>query len=250
MSEPIPANAFPRISFGIIVLNGEPFTRYCIEALYPHAHQIIVAEGAIEGSKAFTREDRHSTDGTYETLRDLKENHDPEDKLIIVHHPDGYWEDRDDQSRAYAREATGDYLWQVDIDEFYLPGDIAKVRRILRDDPSITGGSFRWLMCWGSEAYRVDGTFFRRGDGDVNRLMKWGEGYEYGNHYVGPRSTAPDGTPMTEVNWKPAPWWLAHGIWMFHPSLVFPSQVLQKTNPSSLEAMSLLHAQDQSPDRP
>ena len=36
---------FPRISFGIIVLNGEPFTRYNLRALYPFAHQIIVAEG-------------------------------------------------------------------------------------------------------------------------------------------------------------------------------------------------------------
>ena len=36
----------PRVSFGIIVLNGEPFTRYALRALYPFAHQIIVAEGA------------------------------------------------------------------------------------------------------------------------------------------------------------------------------------------------------------
>ena len=40
-----------KITFGIIVLNGEPFTRYCIRALYPHAHEIIVAEGA-HGEKA------------------------------------------------------------------------------------------------------------------------------------------------------------------------------------------------------
>lgn len=36
----------PRITFGMIVLNGEPFTRYNLRALYPFAHEIIVVEGA------------------------------------------------------------------------------------------------------------------------------------------------------------------------------------------------------------
>ena len=38
--------SIPRITFGIIVLNGEPFTRYNLQALYPFAHEIIVVEGA------------------------------------------------------------------------------------------------------------------------------------------------------------------------------------------------------------
>ena len=43
------AVTWPRISFGIIVFNGEPFTRYCLRALYPFAHEIIVVEGGHEG---------------------------------------------------------------------------------------------------------------------------------------------------------------------------------------------------------
>ena len=35
----------PSITFGMIVLNGEPFVRYNLRALYPFAHQIIVVEG-------------------------------------------------------------------------------------------------------------------------------------------------------------------------------------------------------------
>ena len=34
----------PRVTFGIIVLNGEPFTRYCLRALYPFAYEIIVVD--------------------------------------------------------------------------------------------------------------------------------------------------------------------------------------------------------------
>ena len=37
----------PRVTYGIIVLNGEPFTRYCLRSLYPFAHEIIVVEGAV-----------------------------------------------------------------------------------------------------------------------------------------------------------------------------------------------------------
>jgi len=28
---------FPKIAFGIIVLNGEPFARYCLTSIYPFA---------------------------------------------------------------------------------------------------------------------------------------------------------------------------------------------------------------------
>ncbi len=34
----------PLISFGLIVLNGEPFTRYSIQQVYQYAHEIIVVD--------------------------------------------------------------------------------------------------------------------------------------------------------------------------------------------------------------
>ena len=43
----------PRVTFGIIVLNGEPFTRYCLRALYAFAHEIIVVEGKIALDRDF-----------------------------------------------------------------------------------------------------------------------------------------------------------------------------------------------------
>ena len=38
--------SLPRVIFDIIGFNGEPFTRDCLRALYPFAHEILVAEGA------------------------------------------------------------------------------------------------------------------------------------------------------------------------------------------------------------
>jgi len=37
----------PKITFGIIILNGESFTRYNLRSLYPFAYQIIVVEGVV-----------------------------------------------------------------------------------------------------------------------------------------------------------------------------------------------------------
>jgi hypothetical protein len=62
----------PKITFGIIVLNGEPFTRYCLRALYPFAHEILVVEGAAPAAAEAATPDGHSTDGTLETLYRFK----------------------------------------------------------------------------------------------------------------------------------------------------------------------------------
>src|SRR3546814_9140868 len=64
----------PRITFGMIVLNGEPFLRYNLRSLYPYAHQIIVAEGAAPGARNIATPQGHSRDGTLEVLRRSEEH--------------------------------------------------------------------------------------------------------------------------------------------------------------------------------
>ena len=145
----------PRVTFGLIVLNGEPFTRYNLRALYPHAHQIIVVEGAARAARAVATPDGHSRDGTLGILRRFQEEEDPQSKVTVVTaedegHGDGFWPgEKDEQSQAYARRATGDYLWQVDIDEFYRAEGIDVVLAMLRADPSISAVSVRQMTFWG-----------------------------------------------------------------------------------------------------
>jgi hypothetical protein len=171
----------PRITFGIIVFNGEPFTRYCLRSLYPFAHEIIVAEGATRAAAGLTTASGHSTDGTLETLRRFKAQEDPEGKVQIVAR-EGFWSEKDEQSQAYAERATGDYLWQVDIDEFYKAEDMAAVVDMLRKDPQITAVSFKQVTFWGGFDYLVDGWYLRRGAAIYHRLFRWGEGYRYVRH--------------------------------------------------------------------
>ncbi len=222
---------WPRISFGIIVLNGEPFIRYNLRALYPFAHQIIVVEGAAPAAADVATADGHSRDGTLASLRQFKATEDPENKLHIVTRS-GFWSEKDEMSQAYARLATGDYLWQVDIDEFYKSEDMQVVLTMLRADPSITAVFFKQLSFWGGFDYISDSWYLRQvqeqGPGIVPRIFKWGAGYHYAAHrpVVVCDDRGRDLRHVRPVNGKD----LAHkGIYMYHYSLVFPHQVLDKS---------------------
>jgi glycosyltransferase involved in cell wall biosynthesis len=150
----------PKITFGIIVLNGEPFVRCNLRSLYSFAHEIIVVEGGSPNAAADTTEDGHSVDGSLETLLRFKAEEDPEDKIQIITR-ESFWTEKDEQSKAYAERATGDYIWQVDIDEFYHPEDIEKILKMLAINPSISGVSFYWRNFWGGFDYLVDGWRYR-----------------------------------------------------------------------------------------
>jgi len=215
----------PRISFGIIVLNGEPFTRYCLRQIYPHAHEIIVVEGG--SSKAVeVAPNGHSTDGTLEILEKFKRFEDPEDKVRIVTKA-GFWEEKDEQSRAYADQATGDYLWQVDIDEFYRHRDIELVREMLADK-SYDAVSFKQHTFWGSLGIVVD-SFRLRADGwdEYHRLFRWGNGYRYVKHRP-PTVVDNQNVDLRKKKWMRGRTLEKRDIVLFHYSLLFPRQVAEK----------------------
>lgn len=224
---------YPRITFGIIVLNGEPFTRYCLRSIYPYAYEIIVVEGGHEDSKSVCTSDGHSIDGTLETLYKFKKEEDPEDKLIIVTR-NGFWpkkdelgNDRTPQSRAYAERAKGDYLWQIDIDEFYKDEDIVKVIEMITKDPEITVISFPVINFWGDINYTVDSWELRRGLMYVQRIFKWSPNYYYLTHEP-PTVVDENKVDLRTKKWITAKKMRRMGIYMYHYSLLFPWQVEQK----------------------
>jgi hypothetical protein len=219
---------FPRVSFGIIVLNGEPFTRYCLQALYPFAHEIIVVEGAAPGAANVATPDGHSMDATLETIQRFINEEDPQQKVQLVTR-DGFWSEKDEMSQAYAVRATGDYLWQVDVDEFYKAEDMQKVLDILQREPSITAVSFKMLTFWGGFDYLCDGWYLQSGAEIYHRLFKWGSGYSYVTHRP-PTVHDEHGRDLRTLTWLDG-YTLArkYGILMYHYSLVFPKQVSNKT---------------------
>jgi hypothetical protein len=225
----------PKVTFGMIVLNGEPFIRYNLRSLYPFAHQIIVVEGAAPGAAHIATPDGHSKDGTLDVLRDFQTHEDPEHKLSILTaedegHPDGFWaSEKEGQSQAYAKHATGDFLWQVDVDEFYMPEDIRTILEMLRCDESITALSFKQITFWGGFDYITDGWYLRRGwcaDG-IHRIFKWGAGYRYISHRPVTVYNAQD-EDLHRLHWVNGNVLARKGIYMYHYSLIFPKQVFEK----------------------
>ncbi|MCI0448099.1 hypothetical protein L0152_33385 [bacterium] len=121
--------SLPRISFGIIVLNGEPFilqsarsisicsSNYSCGRILYCRHNISTADG-------------HSTDNTLEILHQFKPEEDPDNKVQIITR-DGFWNEKDEQSQSYAGKSRM-------IDEFYKPGDMTAVINMIQEDPSIS----------------------------------------------------------------------------------------------------------------
>lgn len=227
-------NIAPRITFGMIVLNGEPFVRYNLRALYPFAHQIIVVEGAAPAAAGIATAGGHSRDGTLKSLKEFKAHEDPEDKLLIVTaedegHPNGFWPgEKHEQSQAYARRATGDYLWQVDVDEFYQPRDMQTVMEMLRSDPAITAVSFKTITFWGGFDYLTDGWYLRRGADVFHRLFQWRPGHRYTTHRP-PTVADANGGDLRNIRWVDGEALMKRGIRMYHYSLLFPRQVMEKS---------------------
>jgi glycosyltransferase involved in cell wall biosynthesis len=229
----IKKNELPKITFGIIVLNGEPFIPYCLRSIYPFAHEIIVVEGGHEDAKSVCTSDGHSSDSTLKTLYKFKDEEDSENKLTIVTR-NGFWpkkdelgRDRTPQSRAYAEIVTGDYLWQIDIDEFYKKEDMISILKMLYNDPSIAAISFKQKSFWGGIDYISESYALLRNKGGWNRIFKWGNGYKYLTHEP-PTVLDEKGIDLHKKRWISGEIMKRKRIYMYHYSLLFPWQVKQK----------------------
>ena len=223
----------PKVTFGVIVLNGDPFIPYTLRSIYPFAHEIIVVEGAAPGAVNIATAQGHSTDRTLEALRRFRAEQDPDGKVVIVSaedegHPDGFWPgEKDEQSRAYAKRATGDYLWQVDIDEFYRPEDMVAILTMLRDDPAIGHVSFKQIAFWGNFDTTVDGYYLMSGADIFYRLFKWGPDYCYVTHRP-PTVADETGRDLASGKRLLGNTLARQGIYLYHYSLLFPKQVTEK----------------------
>lgn len=222
-----------KITFGIIVLNGEPFTRYNLRALYPFAHEIIVVEGSSLNAAISARSDGHSVDGTLEILRQFKIDEDLDQKITIVTaedegYSDGFWPgEKDEQSQAYAKRATGNWLWQVDIDEFYREDDMERVIDLLTTTPSITAVTFPEIPFWGSFDVRCDGILLRLEYSKVHRLFKWEYGYTMITHRP-PTVINTEGENLRDIHWIDDKAMERLEVYLYHYTQLFPQQVSRK----------------------
>lgn len=204
--------------------------RYNLRALYPFAYQIIVIEGACPSARNICSRDGHSLDDTLSELYRFQAEEDPEKKLIVITaedegHPNGFWTEKDEMSQAYTKYVTGNYLWQIDSDEFYRPEDMRDVIDMLSEDPAITAITFPMKTFWGGLDYFVDGFFLRQFV--VHRVFAWKRGYVYNTHRP-PTVIDENGKNLRDIKWITASEMAAKGVFLYHYELLFPKQVREK----------------------
>jgi hypothetical protein len=215
----------------MIVLNGEPFTRYSLRSIYPFASQIVVVEGACRAAASVATPNGHSRDGTLDVLRRFRDEEDPDHKLVLVTaeddgHPDGFWPgEKHEMSQAYARRATGDWLWQVDSDEFYLTEDMERIAQELLANPKISRIDFPMRTFSAAPWLEIDGFLLKTFC--VRRVFAWRPTYRMSTHRP-PTVVDGDGRDVSSRNPLSARFHLRQGIYMYHYEQLFPKQVREK----------------------
>lgn len=221
----------PDITIGIIVFNGMPFLPYCIEQWDNIAKEVVVVEGSTLWSKACARIDGHSSDGTLEFLKDVIKDK-PYIKLITAEDygsRDGTWKgEKNQMCSSFVDHVTGEWLWLVDVDEFYLEDTVHRILDILKSE-DISGISMVLKTFWGSPYIQVVGRYVSdlEWGGSARRIFKWEKGYRYITHRP-PTVVDCNGVDITTLNWITPQEALKHNLWCFHYPFLFHSQVVWK----------------------
>ncbi len=211
------------ISYVMNVLNGQPFLTAQLRSIYPYAHQIVIVEGAYTRFSHAATVDGHSLDDTLNAIRAFP---DPEHKITLIVR-DGFWEERCEMCNGFLPPVSGDVIWQVDADEFYLPETHRAVARWFESDPTLDRVSFRVREFFASPRYEIAGAAHAAGLGDVRRVHRFAPGDRW-NSQRPPTLAHADGSEKPIRNEIPAAATAADGHFLFHPTLLFRKQFFDK----------------------
>ena len=206
-----------KITFGMIVFNGDQVLEEAIASVYPYAHQILVAEGPVgywQGQGYAT-----SMDNTNDILDNFP---DPDKKIKIVH---SRYLEKDDQCNAYMEflDDETDYIWNLDCDEVFKPEDIEKVINLLETE-RYTSVGFKSLSFYGGFDRYLTG--FEE-NAEFMRIRKVYPGSYWQTHRP-PTIAHKINDPWPEKHLDFNKLADEHGVRMYHYSYVFPDQVFNK----------------------
>jgi len=132
-------------------------------------------------------------------------------------------------SQAYAKRATGEVLWQIDVDEFYKPEDMENVIRKLSQSNEIRAVSFNCLYFWGGLGYVMDGFSFRTGDQTIHRVFTWDRDSRYTSHRP-PTVVDGAGRDLKSLRWLSDVETKKMGIHLYHYDMILPKQAANKSS--------------------
>jgi hypothetical protein len=213
-----------RVSAVMIVLNGMPWLPYLLRNLYPHVDEWVIVEGAQAHIRSVADEQGHSLDDTVQVIKNFP---DPARKIRLIQQ-DRHWVDRDEMFAVGTAQLHGDYLWQIDVDEFYRHEDILRLKTFMAAHPHIEAYSFLYRDFFGGfRGYVQGGEYYPIGYQHW-RLWRWRKGYQYVRHEP---PLVLDGAG-TDVRWhgymEGQDLYRQLGLLCYHYSYVLPEQVRRK----------------------
>jgi hypothetical protein len=207
-----------KIAVGMIVLNGDFVLKECLEQIYPHVSQILIAEGPVK----FWQE-RGLITSTDDTNNIIDNFYDPDSKIKVVH---GMYSEKKEQSNSYMELVNQDidYIWQIDSDEVYTTEDIIKIKEILKTEKPSSMGVRSCSFYGGFDHYL---TGFELNNDNFLRFFKYEKGVFWKDHRP---PTMDYKTVFSKKHIDSDTLFNKWGVQMYHYSYVFPRQVQEKTN--------------------
>lgn len=136
---------YPKMTAGVIVLNGCDTLKPTLDSIYDSVEEIIVVEGAVEDyavNNSKLVKGGHSVDGTLEFLENYR---DPLNKINVVTIEDEFpkrkskcWKNKNEMQNAIAKRIKTPLYLKVDSDEVWKESDIEYVRRLFMNKPELT----------------------------------------------------------------------------------------------------------------
>jgi len=207
-----------KISYGMIVFEGDYVLKQCLDSIYPFAHQILIAEGPV---KYWQNQGR--TTSTDKTNGILNSYPDPHNKIKIIH---GQFNEKDDQCKAYMPylDPEADYIWNIDSDEIFKQEDIEELIKLLTDH-KYTSVGIKSCSFYGGFERHIGG--FEEARDQFLRIFKVYPGSTWLTHR--PPTIIHRQTNILEPKHLDSDTlYNDHGIRMYHYSYVFPRQVKNK----------------------
>ncbi|MHA2219841.1 MAG: glycosyltransferase, partial [Candidatus Hodarchaeales archaeon] len=170
---------YPSVTALLIAYNSMPFIEYTINMVSKFADRIIVVEGAISKVVEITGS-ASSNDGTLEYLVDLWKHHKIE---LLILKENECWENKMAMQNAGLKIVNTDYLWLVDVDEFYLDNDILRIMTILKEEkPDLI--NFHALNFFKGKDYIISGggSKFKLNSSRISRVFRIEEGCNFISH--------------------------------------------------------------------
>ncbi len=202
-----------KICFQMLVWQDNYVLSECLKSILPYG-PVIVTEGPVAyyAGQGFGT----STDGTNELLAELV------GEQNVVH---GVWREKDDMMNAplhLVPEGTT-HLWEVDADEIWKAADIERILELLERE-QYDSLSFHMQSFYGGFARVMQGFESKF---NVHRIQRYYPGFRWATHRP-PTILAPDGKSWREHKHLDANETEQMGVFFYHYSYVFPSQMRKK----------------------